>query len=194
MKLYMLDTDDVSADDIRAAKALFPKRFERAARFSNRSGASGVIAAGILLHRALGIRDESSILFTAEGKPYLANGPGFSLSHSGARCVLAISEGPVGADIEGLDESNLIAAPAALSEAELEWIAPAPLERFHLLWTRKESIYKALGGFTDPKQIPALEERLPGGLRVRSILLGGYALSVCCRDADALTPESIIRS
>ena len=193
MKLFMLDYNDVCEDDIRAVRALFPKRFERAARFSNKGEGAGVIAAGVLLWRVLGIKDERDVLFNAEGKPYLPDGPEFSISHSGGLCVLAVSDGPIGVDIEKLDESNLIAAPASLAKEELEWIAPAPIERFHLLWTRKESIYKALGGFTDPRQIPALEERLRNGLCVNSTLLDGRALSVCCREAGGLMPESIIR-
>ncbi len=189
----MLDISDVCEDDIRAAGALFPKRFERAARFSNRRDGYGVIAAGVLLHRVLGIKDESAVLYTAEGKPYLAEGPEFSISHSGARCVLAVSDGPIGIDIEKLDESNLVAAQAALDEEELEWISPAPLERFHLLWTRKESIYKALGGYDDPKRIPALEGKIPEGLHIWSVISEGYALSVCAGEEIGFMEPIVIK-
>ena len=193
MKLYLLETADITQEDIAAVETRFPMRCNRARRFANPADGLAVIGSSVLLFRVLGIDDENAVLFTCEGKPYLDKGPCFGLSHSAGRCVLAVSEENIGVDIEKLDKSNLIASPAALTEEELAWISPSPLERFHILWTRKESIYKAVGGFDDPKQISALEDRLQNGLRVKSILLDGYALSVCCIDEGELSPESMIR-
>lgn len=183
MQLYYFPSGSVSEEDAQLVHSLFPKRFSRAARCVRKEDALCILAAGLLLRRVLGV-DESAIKLSAEGRPYIDGGPDFSLSHSGGVCVLAVSEGRVGADIEKLDESNLIAAPVSLTEEELQWIAPAPLERFHTLWTRKESIFKAIGGFSDPRETAALEGEAPAGFLVRSTIWNGSALSVCCEEQD----------
>lgn len=194
MKLYRLDAEDINNEDIRLVSALFPRRFERALRMAKRGDGLCVIAAGALLYHVLGA-DERGLSATAGGKPFIEGGPCFSLSHSGGRCVLAVCGGPVGVDIERLDESNLIAARAALTEEELSWIEPDPLVRFHLLWTRKESVFKAVGGYEEPRDIPALEGRLPAGLFAKSMLWGGFALSVCSfEEPGDITPEPLKRT
>lgn len=189
MKLFVLDAENVSEEDISLVRARFPRRYERAMRLVKNEDRLASIAAGALLWRVLGA-DESMIITAAEGRPYLAEGPEFSLSHSRGRCVLAVSDTRIGVDIEWMDESDLIAAGAALTEAELEWIAPDPLERFHILWTRKESIYKAVGGFEDPRDIEALDGRLPAELIIKSTVAEGFALSVCSQAGD--TEQKII--
>lgn len=190
--IYLLGASETAGLDKRDIERIMPARYERAMRCAAESERNLRLAACRLMIDVLGVKDENELSY-AGGRPYLAHGPSFSLSHSGELCALAVSEGAVGVDIEKLDESNLIAAPAALDEQELAWIAPAPLERFHILWTRKESIFKAVGGFEDPKRIPSLDDELENGLKVKSMLHDGYALSVCCIEADELSPESIIR-
>ena len=181
MRVYMLEADRVSAAKLAMVRERFPRRYARAMRYANPEDARTCIAAGVLLAAVLGIRDESLIRLTSEGKPYLDEGPAFSLSHSGNRCVLAVGAGRLGVDIERLAPDNLIAARAALTERELDWISAALLERFHLLWTMKESVYKAVGGYTDPRQISVLDG-LPDGLFLSSRIFDGYALSVCSEE------------
>lgn len=192
MRLFMLDAQRLSEADIRLVRTGFPKRYERAARCLRTEDRLACLAAGLLLRVGLGVSEERQLRFSPAGRPWLPGGPEFSLSHSGGRCVLAVSERRVGVDLERLDESNLIAAPAALTERELAWIEPAPLERFHLLWTRKESVYKALGGFTDPKQIEVPAEQAPAGFFLKSRILDGFALSVCAEEEiGSLEPEEL---
>ena len=192
MRIYRLDGAELTEAELRLVRERFPRRWARASRLLREEDRLELLAAGVLLHGVLGISDEEQIRRTAEGKPWLEAGPAFSLSHSGGRCVLAVGEGPLGVDLERLDPGNLIAAEAALTEAELAWITPAPLERFHLLWTRKESVYKAVGGYRDPKQIEVLEGAGPGGLIVKSLLLEGFALSVCAgKEPGSLVPIPI---
>lgn len=190
MKLFFLDAADLSPTDVRLVREYFPERFAQAERMVNRQDGRSVLAAGVLLARILGVEDERQLCKTPEGRPYLRGGPAFSLSHSGGRCVLAAGGRKLGVDIEKLDESNLLAARVALTQEELAWIEPSPLERFHILWTRKESLYKALGGFSDPKEIPALDGMQPEGLHIRSRILNGFALSLCS-DVDPGEPEPV---
>lgn len=182
MKLYMLKTEELSPAEIQLLRLCFPKRSARAQRMLRQEDRLQILGAGLLLHDALGIVDEDCLRVSSEGRPYLEQGPSFSLSHSGGRCVLAVGEGRIGVDLEKLQPSNLLAAQAALTAEELAWIQPQPIERFHILWTRKESLYKAQGGYRDPKQIPALEGRQPPVLRLFSSLTEGYALSLCTEE------------
>ena len=189
MRLYWIGADAVEENDISYIRARFPLRAERAERYVKREDRLSAYAGGLLLDRVLGA-DESRIAIRADGKPLIENGPFFSLSHSGGRCVLAANDAPVGVDIELMDEGNLIAARGALTRAELEWISPEPLTRFHLLWTRKESLFKALGGADDPVKIEALSDR-HGGWKLKSIIWEGFAVSVCAKEPGEITFENI---
>lgn len=89
------------------------------------------------------------------GKPRLAMAGGgleFSLSHSGARVVLAVArDAAVGVDVERLNARRDFAAlmPAVLSAAEQPAVAALPDgERAAAVlryWTRKEALLKATG-------------------------------------------------
>ena len=189
MELYRLDAADLDAAECRFLQARFPRRWARAARCLRLEDRRSILAAGALLHRVLGLEDEAQLCLDPAGRPFLPGGPSFSLSHSGGRCVLALGRGRLGVDLERLEPDNLPAAEAALRPEELVWIRPAPLERFHILWTRKESLYKALGGYEDPKQIPALGPPWPEGLFVKSTVRAGFALSLCGEeDPGELSP------
>ena len=181
MKLYLLDISELTEEDIRMVRRFFPRRAGRADRFVFEKDRLSAIGAGVLLRCVLKI-DERAIETEASGRPRIPGGPGFSLSHSGGRCLLAVGRGSIGADIERLDESNLAAAESVTTKKELEWMRENALERFHVLWTRKESVYKAVGGYDDPRDIPALEEDIPKGFHIKSIVSEGFALSVCSQE------------
>lgn len=92
------------------------------------------------------------------GKPFLPQGPPFSLSHSGDWVVAAVGAGagPAGGGRVGVDVE--VVRPVRRMEAvvqrrfapeEAEWWAGLPAGRrragFFQLWTRKEAFAKALG-------------------------------------------------
>ncbi|WP_309232110.1 4'-phosphopantetheinyl transferase family protein [Micromonospora tarensis] len=93
--------------------------------------------------------------------------PEVSVSHSGARVVVALALGaPVGVDVQQVDERLDLAAliPSTLAPAEAtalsrlgEAAGPAAFTR---IWTRKEAVLKALGvGLARP--LPQLEVSPP---------------------------------
>ena len=92
------------------------------------------------------------------GKPRLPDHPEFdvSVSHSGEHVAVALARGPrIGVDIERIHdvETHELARSAFTSTEAAELAALPAGERaaaFFALWTRKESIVKALGvGITD---------------------------------------------
>ena len=121
-----------------------------------------------LLCRALG-RDASHILLRENGKPYLPDGPFFSVSHSDGLILLAVSAlGEIGCDVESLSR------PLRNEQAIREKIAQPGDENIPLLtlWVRKEAIFKAGGA----------------GKIFFPVMPEGYVAAVCCTADEALAP------
>lgn len=95
----------------------------------------------------------AKILHTPEGKPY-ANGVYFSLSHSGKKGVVAISDSPVGADLEYIKERDYPAISSRFSPREREEICSH--EDFFKNWTAKEAFIK-MRGYTLASSLKFLE-------------------------------------
>lgn len=128
------------------------------------------------------------------GKPSFGNDfpLHFNLSHSGAGAALAVSDAPVGIDLEGHDGRRWEAlSQRFFSPEELAYLnAQPPAARpgtFILLWTCKESLYKYIGcglsqglsrytlqfgaaddGRTAPHPDEAADNRLPRLNKVRA--------------------------
>jgi 4'-phosphopantetheinyl transferase len=87
----------------------------------------------------------------AYGKPNLLGIPRvhFNLSHSGDWCVCAVSESPIGIDVEQLRQQELGWTDKWFDEDERNELLAATgierLKRFYEIWTLKESYVKALG-------------------------------------------------
>ena len=134
------------------------------------------------------------------GKPGLAAGPyQISLSHSGEVALLAVTERPVGVDVEevrDLDVATVSRHFPTTERAELSAMDdPARVRRFTTLWTRKEALVKASGGrLADglPVAVPdaAVDEgavvHTPHAHRVRDLagLPPGYRGAVAVAGAD----------
>jgi 4'-phosphopantetheinyl transferase len=87
-----------------------------------------------------------------DGKPFIANGPSFSITHSGDDILVAIApDGRVGIDVEEVYEPRdlLGLARASFRYDELGAIVDLPeaarLHAFFRVWTRKEALLKAIG-------------------------------------------------
>lgn len=143
--LHAIRADTIRGMDWAPLYDRLPERMERAGRFRLERDRLLCVGAGFLLLEALGLRDESTLRYGENGKPFLPGGPAFNLSHSGAWCILAVGEGSVGADIEQLDARHLEIAPEVCTPGELAWMREEPPERFYMLWTWKESVVKATG-------------------------------------------------
>ena len=90
----------------------------------------------------------SDVLISKTGKPYIANGSYFNISHSGKYVVCIISEyTEVGIDIEEIRETNIEDFHSVFTENE--WLLikrrKDQLSQFYELWTKKEAVIKADG-------------------------------------------------
>ena len=160
------------------------------------------VAAGVLLDIALadfGLREASApFQYNPFKKPFLADGPCFSISHSGSYAVCACGEHELGVDIEQprMVKDALLRRVCTSQEAArlLAMDASTRNREFVRLWAVKESVLKWLGtGISvDPRQI-SVRLDAPGGetavveqgitevhLAVREYALEGYGFALCC--------------
>jgi 4'-phosphopantetheinyl transferase len=103
-------------------------------------------AAHALLEEVLGFQT-LGLQYGPQGKPYLPEGPQFNLSHSRDFVGAAVSDHPVGLDLE-LVRPYFEKLPGRIfSPRELRWFRDRGETRldFFTLWTLKESYYKFQG-------------------------------------------------
>lgn len=106
-----------------------------------------------LLHSGFGLTDYC-IGIGEHGKPYLADHPDihFNISHCTKAIAVAVSDRPVGIDVESFRHFNEGLLDKSMNPTEKAEIlaSEAPLEAFAAYWTRKEAVFKLLGtGITD---------------------------------------------
>ena len=92
------------------------------------------------------IKPEEIRFATSEhGKPYAVDLPiHFSISHSEHFVFCAVSDRPIGADIEAIRPINLSTTKRFCNDDELEFIQSDPT-RFFEIWTAKEACAKQCG-------------------------------------------------
>ena len=88
-----------------------------------------------------------SFLYNEHGAPYLEDGPYFSISHCKQGIAVAVSDTPIGIDIETIRPLNEGLVHKAMNLQEQAQIATAanPAQEFIRLWTRKEAYVKMQG-------------------------------------------------
>ena len=108
------------------------------------------LGAGLLLHHILqshGMRSQE-VQIGKYGKPEV-EGINFTLSHSKEMAVCAVSESPVGCDIEKITTAPEKVADRFFRESEIRHLKETPVEErdkeFFRLWTMKESYIKMTG-------------------------------------------------
>ena len=115
MRLYMLDSRALTEADMESVRRRFPARFARACRMRREEDRRSVIGSGLLLHRALGVEEEASLRRTPAGRPYLEQGPVFSLSHSAGRCFGQMTCGSGRRSITSRQRSSFSPSPVSIT-------------------------------------------------------------------------------
>jgi 4'-phosphopantetheinyl transferase len=104
-------------------------------------------AASCRRSRPLNVHPTPTFLYNEHGAPYLEHGPYFSISHSKQGIAVAVSDTPVGIDIEGMRKLDDGLVRKTMNPDEQSRIAASanPTQEFIRLWTRKEAYVKMLG-------------------------------------------------
>jgi len=128
-------------------------------------------------------RNEFVIEKNRYGKPCLKNFPDlhFNISHTKGAIVCAVSNNPVGVDIEKIKPFNRSIAEKFFTRKEQEYLfsKDAGMDiRFCEIWTKKEAYVKCLGiGMTLPfDSFDILDDN-----RIVTVNMNGYVFS-CCSD------------
>lgn len=134
------------------------------------------------LERSFGMRGDKLKLVKEDYGGWFAGDAFVSLSHSEGALAVAVSQAPVGVDIERLKvPRSKKAAERIMTSAELLEYGSTPLEkrekRLIEIWTAKEAIFKSkrISGF-----IPKENDTLSESFVTRSAMVGGeeYVWSV----------------
>ena len=203
VRIYIADTRQLLGREAEASPLLTPQRRADAEKIKPFNDRLHSIAAGLLLGRVLGVTSDADLKKGEQGKPELAGeGPCFNLSHGGNYAVLAVSDYPVGVDVEPIGEKIPIAIPRRfLRPDELAWLEEdlSPI-RFAQLWTRLESALKADGrGFAmDCRDFSVLESGNPWYLEtvqykehcISCALSAPFELDIICPSAADLLEEN----
>lgn len=152
-------------------------------------------AASFLLLEALrAYRGLSALPPTARaplGKPYFPDYPDlcFNLSCSGPYVLCAVSDSPVGVDIETVQPRSPGLPRRVLSDAEYCWYVGrgGDWSAFYTLWTRKESWCKREGGgVVRPRLVcPPLPGERGELLKIRSYSGAGWRAAACGNELPA---------
>ena len=150
--MYSLDVFPIQSVNTDEIESLPPSAIDYVNRASGNARQERA-AAMVGLQKALLTRNIASfrLLVSPNGKPYLENEPPhFSISHSGGLCAVALSDSPVGVDLQSLDFAEKIGdtdkfarrffAPDEYAEFSK---TPSP-QKLCELWTRKEALCKLL--------------------------------------------------
>lgn len=187
MLYEIINIRDIPDEEYRTAAALQPyelkKRLENCKDADIKRTLAGRILLFKMIKRIYG-KDRFEIKYNKNGKP-LCDFCFFSISHSGDFAAVAVSDDPIGVDIQIPGGFKKREKYMLFSPSENEFVNAENSEnRFYTLWTRKEAYIKAAGGVLSD----AAGLSLVGGGRLEAKLLGyrfetektdSYYLTVC---------------
>ena len=129
------------------------QRREQALKFRHEQGQRLCVLAYQMLKQGLreeyGFTENPIFEYNEHGKPAIVGHPDifFNLSHCKEAVVCAISDHPVGIDVESLREYKESLVRYTMNDAEIHEIesAESPASAFIRLWTMKEATMKLVG-------------------------------------------------
>lgn len=194
MRVYAMNVSGIDPENRKWYKYLSEKRLAKVERLKKTKQKSQSIGAELLLRYAVGqiTGKVSNVKWDTDenGKPYLTEHDGIyvNLSHSGDYAVCAVSDVPVGVDIQHCRECDMKMAKRFFTVEEAEFINKSTDRNsaFFEIWTKKESFVKAVGkGLAIPlNSFSVLTDRIEyDGAVYRfkeySVSQSGYKLFVC---------------
>lgn len=172
--IYIINTSTVEDETERVLPMIAPHYARKYEKAKVTNVKLQELCAGFLLYKCLGINRDEQLTISEHGKPSLnvqsiEKRTQFSLSHSDHYVILAVSDTPVGVDIERADRVTLPILKRVLPSVYYEKLEKKmfPPEigfenddqlMYAKYWTSVEAILKATGtGFiTDPRNNPNL--------------------------------------
>ena len=184
----LLIDDHINDFDLDSAlQQLSEQRRQQALRFRYELGQRSCALAYLLLKRALreeyGIMENPVFEYGEHGKPTIAGHPEifFNLSHCREAVACAVSDKPVGIDVESVRSFKESLVRYTMNDEEVEQImtAPRPEVAFIRLWTMKEARLKLTGEGINDNLKTVLNETDIKKYTTVECLERGYIYTVC---------------
>ena len=189
---------DVSKLDFNRIKSSVSKtRIKKSSRYFHKKDRNLSVGVEVLLNHALDKIGINNPVFDTDkyGKPYLKNYSDvyFNLSHSEKYVACAVSDSPVGVDIEYIHDVDLNLAKYFFYGSEYEYVLNNSNQNkaFFELWVLKESYMKMTGlGFRLAldefcieihDEIEVIHRENTGNLGLWNVCEGNYMLGVCSK-------------
>lgn len=173
------------------------ERLEKAERYIKEEDRLLSFMTGLLLRKILGVSDEKKLLYGRSGKPYLEQGPFFSISHSGDTAVIAVSDGEIGVDIERPRNIDQKIMERCFTDDETKFADGSP-ENFVRIWTLKEAVSKFFGegigfGFNSFSVLPIEKIHNINGTNIKFFVskIDDKPLSVAYTDGEDFDLEEL---
>ena len=166
---------------------LSDQRREQALRFKYEQGRRTCVLAYLLLKRALreeyGITENPIFEYGEHGKPFIVGHPEifFNLSHCREAVACAVSNRPIGIDVESVRQFKESLVRYTMNEREVAQIMEAerPDVAFIRLWTMKEARLKLTGEGISHDLKTVLDETDKKQYTTVECLQQGYIYTVC---------------
>ena len=152
--LYQIFDDMTQCSEQEVARLLplvSAQRREQALRFTHLFGQYCCLKSYEMLQQLLAstytLHSTPTFLYNEYGAPSIKNGPYFSISHCKSGIAVAVSNQPIGIDIEAVRPLKVDLVKKTMNPLEQEAILSAsqPDWAFTRLWTRKEAFLKMKG-------------------------------------------------
>ena len=183
MRIKIFDHMDecTEAEVERMLPLVSAQRREQALKYKHTFGQYCCLKSWLMLYELMdegmkGLMDEWE--YNEHGKPYIAGGPYFSISHCKEGIAVAVDEQPIGIDIEAVRHAEQDLIERVMNEKERVGMDD---RKFTRLWTQKEAVVKAQGtGIYSFEQLQTILEE-SGKWKVESIEAEKYIYSVACK-------------
>lgn len=183
VNLYLFDISSKTIEQLEQSPFLTPNNIKELSKITNEQTRKEKLASQILKNQYIG-----DYYLGEKGKP-LSDKICFNISHSHSLVVLAISEHPIGVDIELVRDTDEKLIKHTCSDEELKYIKGN--KEFYKIWTSKEALMKCIGDGINMnlKDIPALPisgsfEYKENSYYRKSLKHNNYILSVVVRDTE----------
>lgn len=184
----------------KADVILTPERYEHFLKLKMENDKLDCLAVGLLLKHC--INDMSLFCKDKNGCPRLKDGRYISISHSGGVSAVALSDAPIGLDIQEHTERQFVSiAKIVFCKNEIDYIQNNDNQEqaFYKLWCLKESYMKARGlGFSIPPKsfsfdLSGNKPILSGGdnadYSFKYFKINNLSAAVCFQGDDDITLE-----
>lgn len=146
VRIYIAECSERYEELLSAYKRMMPDNLVECSRFGAERRKCEWLSVRLLLGQVLG--KPVSIGYRSSGRPFIPNGE-LSVSHTDKFVGIALSDYPVGLDIEARGERALNVMDYFLTVEERTLVLDIPLEVRSLwasyMWSAKESVYKLFG-------------------------------------------------